>query len=248
MFLKFFLAALISAITYIDATAVGQTMISRPIVSAPIIGLILGDLQTGILVGVLLELLWVGTLPVGATVPPESTFAAVNTVAIAILTGFTDVSSLILIFIFLIPFLYIASFFEDKIRGKNNKLTIIAEKLIEEGKLDKLVRLHFLGLSRFFSKTFIISLIAVTIGYYIIPPVYQDLPQSFYNTLEIGGKILPILGVAVVIDLLINKRNLYFLFLGLLLGLFNVNLWLLLLISIVAVILYLLFLRGGDFE
>lgn len=246
MFLKFLLAAFVSAITYIDATAVGQTMISRPIVSAPIIGLIFGDLQTGILVGVLLELLWIGTLPIGATVPPESTFAAVNTVAIAVLTGFTDISSLVLIFILLIPFVYLASFLEDKIRSKNNRLTIMAEKVIEEGRLDKLVLLHFLGLSRFFIKTFVISLIAVLIGYYSIPPIHQALPQSLYNTLQIGGKILPILGVAVVIDLLINKRNWYFLFLGFLLGLFKINLWILVIISLI-VIFYLLYKKEGRF-
>jgi mannose/fructose/N-acetylgalactosamine-specific phosphotransferase system component IIC len=246
LFLKFFLAAFVSAITYIDATAVGQTMISRPIVSAPIIGLIFGDLQTGILVGVLLELLWIGTLPIGATVPPESTFAAVNTVAIAVLTGFTDISSLVLIFILLIPFVYLASFLEDKIRSKNNRLTIMAEKVIEEGRLDKLVLLHFLGLSRFFIKTFVISLIAVLIGYYSIPPIHQALPQSLYNTLQIGGKILPILGVAVVIDLLINKRNWFFLFLGFLLGLLKINLWILVIISLI-VIFYLLYKKEGRF-
>jgi mannose/fructose/N-acetylgalactosamine-specific phosphotransferase system component IIC len=246
VFLKFLFAGVVSAFTYIDATAAGQFMISRPIVAAPIMGIILGDLQRGILVGVLLELLWVGTLPVGATVPPESTFAAVNTVAIAVLTNSIDKGSLVLIFIYLIPFIYLASFFEDKIREKNNKLTLWAERAINAGNINQIEKLHITGLLMFFVKTFVISTLAITSGYYLVPKIQQLLPDIVLDTFEIGGKILPILGVAVVIDLLINKKNWYFFILGLVLGLLKLNLWLLTITALVIALYLLLVRRSGN--
>lgn len=47
----------------------GYWMISRPIFAGPLIGLILGDLQTGLIVGASVELMFMGVLPIGGSVP-----------------------------------------------------------------------------------------------------------------------------------------------------------------------------------
>jgi mannose PTS system EIIC component len=61
----------------IDSTSVGQFMISRPVVSATIAGLIVGDAAAGALVGLMLEALSITVLPVGAARYPEVGPAAV---------------------------------------------------------------------------------------------------------------------------------------------------------------------------
>lgn len=48
----------------------------RPIVLCPLVGLVLGDLQTGLAVGASLELLFMGSISIGAYVPPNETVAA----------------------------------------------------------------------------------------------------------------------------------------------------------------------------
>ena len=45
---------------------VGSTMWNRPIVMAPLVGLVLGDIRTGIMTGATLELIWLGAFPVGS--------------------------------------------------------------------------------------------------------------------------------------------------------------------------------------
>ena len=45
----------------------------RPIVLCPLVGLVLGDLQTGLAVGASLELLFMGSVSIGAYVPPNET-------------------------------------------------------------------------------------------------------------------------------------------------------------------------------
>ncbi len=46
----------------------GSTMWNRPIVVAPLVGLALGDLDTGIKLGATLELVFMGAFPVGASI------------------------------------------------------------------------------------------------------------------------------------------------------------------------------------
>jgi len=65
----------------LDLVSVPQVMIARPIVAGPIAGAILGDLGTGLQLGVLFELFQYDVLPVGATRYPEygpATVAAVS--------------------------------------------------------------------------------------------------------------------------------------------------------------------------
>lgn len=56
----------LGAIAGLDMVSWGQLMISRPIVTAPVAGFILGDPVTGMWVGVILEVLSLHQLPVGA--------------------------------------------------------------------------------------------------------------------------------------------------------------------------------------
>ncbi|MEG0520770.1 MAG: PTS sugar transporter subunit IIC, partial [Erysipelotrichaceae bacterium] len=65
----------------------GTPMVIRPIVVSPLVGLALGDMQTGILVGATLELVFMGAIQVGAAVPPDVLVGAGLGTAFAILSG-----------------------------------------------------------------------------------------------------------------------------------------------------------------
>lgn len=65
----------------LDLVSVPQMMIARPIVAGPIAGALLGDVGTGLQLGVLFELFQYDILPMGATRYPEygpATIAAVS--------------------------------------------------------------------------------------------------------------------------------------------------------------------------
>ena len=49
----------------------------RPIVLCPLVGLVLGDLQSGLAIGASLELLFMGSISIGAYVPPNETIGGV---------------------------------------------------------------------------------------------------------------------------------------------------------------------------
>src|SRR5210317_613945 len=80
-------AGLVSMLTGLDRVALVQLMISRPLVAGPLTGWVLGSPLVGLEVGMLLELLWLGRLPVGAAIPPDDTQVAVGATVLALTVG-----------------------------------------------------------------------------------------------------------------------------------------------------------------
>lgn len=69
--------ALLGGVAGVDATSVGQFMVSRPFVAATVTGLVAGRPTEGAMLGAILELFALVILPVGAARYPESGTAAV---------------------------------------------------------------------------------------------------------------------------------------------------------------------------
>ncbi len=85
--LNFLFIALVSGIIHLDTLVFGQFMISRPIVCGPIIGYLLGSVNDGILMGAILELLYISIIPVGIKIPPDSTTATIFSIVCGKLTN-----------------------------------------------------------------------------------------------------------------------------------------------------------------
>ncbi|MFQ5441777.1 MAG: PTS sugar transporter subunit IIC [Thermodesulfobacteriota bacterium] len=79
-----FTAAVLGAALSIDRTAAIQAMVSRPIVTAPVIGCLLGNTGAGLAAGVVIELLLIGDLPLGSYVPVDETGLAVLVTSVTV--------------------------------------------------------------------------------------------------------------------------------------------------------------------
>lgn len=66
----------LGGLCYLDRTAALQVMLHRPLVVASLAGAVFGDFAAGAQVGAVLELLYIARLPVGASIPPDDTGAA----------------------------------------------------------------------------------------------------------------------------------------------------------------------------
>lgn len=69
-------------VTGVDLVSVPQAMLSRPLVAATVAGAILGDIESGLRVGVVLELFALDVLPVGAVRYPDYGPASVGAAAV----------------------------------------------------------------------------------------------------------------------------------------------------------------------
>jgi mannose/fructose/N-acetylgalactosamine-specific phosphotransferase system component IIC len=84
------LLALVGGLLALDRTAAAQFGLSQPIAAGPLVGWLLGDAPGGLLVGGLLQLLYAGALPIGASVPPDEGAATLVAAATAVVGARLD--------------------------------------------------------------------------------------------------------------------------------------------------------------
>jgi len=77
------LAGLWGGLVALERKAFLQAMMSRPLVAATIMGALLDDVASGLAIGMLLELFFLGTANLGAALPENDTLAATGTSAAA---------------------------------------------------------------------------------------------------------------------------------------------------------------------
>ena len=77
------LLAIVTFIFAIDQFSLTE-LLYRPIVACPIIGAILGDVQTGLVVGGTYELMMIGNMPVGGAQPPNAVLGSIVAMIFAV--------------------------------------------------------------------------------------------------------------------------------------------------------------------
>lgn len=81
------ITSIFGGVVSLDRTCLGQFMVSRPIVAAPLLGLVLGCPNEAIFIGLVYELLFVRSLPVGAHVPYHPLYPSLIAVTITAVTA-----------------------------------------------------------------------------------------------------------------------------------------------------------------
>ena len=127
-----------------------QAMLSRPLVAATGMGLLLGELETGLYIGMLLELFHLGSAGLGAALPENETLAAVGTTAasacMASGEGGGGTPALWAAALLLFAGLGVLGRQVDRrLEGVSSQLADRALLLTREGQLERAVRLHGYG-------------------------------------------------------------------------------------------------------
>jgi PTS system mannose-specific IIC component len=149
----FLLGALVALIAGLDRTAAFQFMVSRPIVCGPLTGWVIGQPAIGLLIGALIELLWLGRLPVGAAIPPDDTQVAVGAtlLSVTMLDVFAVSSTAVVLLSLLIamPLGKVGQFFDRRVRHRNARLVRQAEADLNEGRIAAAPHRHWKGILYF---------------------------------------------------------------------------------------------------
>ncbi|MEK7679606.1 MAG: PTS sugar transporter subunit IIC [Deltaproteobacteria bacterium] len=123
----------------LDRTAAFQTMVSRPIVAGPVTGYLLSNIEAGLVSGMVLELLFIGDLPVGAYLPAHETALTVLVTALmAVMLGVAGSAghafkALPIALVIAVPFGRVYKSADDAARRVNYSIYKRAEEIIEKG-------------------------------------------------------------------------------------------------------------------
>jgi len=197
MLLSIMLAAVVGGLIGLDRTALGQFMVSQPIVAGPLTGWVLGDPVAGLIIGGTLELIWVLDMPVGTFVPADSTVATVAATAIVVLGsgGAADPSVVgfgLLLTVLMAP----ASRLADQLMRQRNaqipELALSPAGLPTEGRV---AFWHIAGLLVFFLKSFIQCLVMIPAGIAAVS-LFLRAPEALHRAMNLYVHVLPLLGIA----------------------------------------------------
>ncbi|MBP7342355.1 MAG: PTS sugar transporter subunit IIC [Smithellaceae bacterium] len=199
------LIALIGSLLALDRILI-QTMVSRPIVVAPVVGLALGNPYAGLLVGAILELFWIDRLPIGIYIPPNDSLAAAAATSAAVWTGSgpdgVTPEIIALSILLAVPLGVIARVIEVRIVTANNRLS---DQALEDAKrLDwrAVERKTYSGLARVFIFYVVFLLAAQTVLIPLLVWMFPKLPAPVVSALTMVYYFLPVLGIAVALGTL----------------------------------------------
>lgn len=154
---------LLGGLVCLDFTEVGQTMFSQPLVSSTAMGLILGDVKSGLEIGFLLQLLYLWFMPVGTALFPDYSVAGVVGSAsfFWLKKGFLLTDDKVLFFVIILVFFY--SYFCGWLAIQNRKFnSYFARKIdtaIEQNRSKKISPLILSSLLVSFGRGAILTLL-----------------------------------------------------------------------------------------
>ena len=189
----------------------GTTFIGRPLVTGCLVGLVLGDIQNGLIIGATLELIFMGLMGVGATVPPDEVSGGILATAFGIKTGSgVDVALTLALPIATLGLVVKNFLYVVVIPAMSQK----ADTYAERGEITKAANMHIWA-----SMTRVLLMsILIAVSYYIgsgaVESIVNAIPQAFVEGMNIATGVLPAVGFAMLIGMTFTKKVAPFFFLG----------------------------------
>lgn len=184
--------------------------IFRPIIVATFTGLILGDVQTGVICGGLTELAFAGLTPAGGASVPNGTIAGIMTAYLAITQGMNAAEAfpLALPFCFLMQYLgtlkgAVFAFFMKPV-----------DSMAEKGDAKGIVRLHVATLVITGLCFSVVTFLCTYAAQDLISSIVNAFPERLMNGLNVAGKLLPAVGFCMLLSVLLKKEFLAYLIIG----------------------------------
>lgn len=191
--------------------ALGTSLLSRPIVTGLFVGIVLGDVKTGVIMGATLELAFIGSFSVGGSIPPDVVTGGVLGTAFAITAGAGTETALLLG----LPIATLTLILKNIYLGllipiMNHK----ADDYAEQGNYKGVERMHLLagfGLSLMLG---LVVTISFMVGSKTVGGLLNSIPEFVQHGLSVATGLIPALGFAMLARLLLNKKVAPYFFLG----------------------------------
>ncbi|MDG2950153.1 PTS mannose/fructose/sorbose transporter subunit IIC [Exercitatus varius] len=215
--LEIILVTLVAAICGMGSV-LDERQTHRPLVACTLIGLVLGDLQSGVIVGGMLEMLALGWMNVGAAMAPDAALASVIA-AILVIKGNQDKATAIAV---AIPVAAAGQVLTIFVRTLTIFLQHKADDYAEQANFRGIEICHFTGLSlqalRVAIPTFFVALVA---GTDTVTAALNAIPEVVTRGLQIAGGFIVVVGYAMVINMMRAGALMPFFFMGFVIASFS---------------------------
>jgi PTS system mannose-specific IIC component len=192
--------------------AIFQTMISRPIVAAPLVAWLLGEPLVGLQIGMMVELLWLARLPVGAAIPPDDTQVSIAASVLAVNLGQAfqspGIEMMLLCLLVAIPLGKVGQYFDHFTRQCNVPLLRRAEVSLAAGQFLRAELQHLRGVLHFSVAALGTYALIVIGGFLLVPIIWPLIQLPLGHSSSWLQLALPLVGVAVILGTINVSRAL----------------------------------------
>lgn len=186
----------------------GTPMVIRPIVVSPLIGLLLGNLNSGLLIGASLELVFMGAIQIGGAVPPDVLVGSGLATAFAIMNG----QSVEVAITLALPISIVAQSLKVIVFILRSYFMDLAMKFARQANFKALHLLNMAGLFLQCLMYFVVAYVAIVFGQDAVKTLISAIPQVVMKGLTIASSLLPAVGFALLLQPMLSFKNfIYFL-------------------------------------
>ncbi|KQB79559.1 PTS mannose/fructose/sorbose transporter subunit IIC [Clostridium butyricum] len=190
----------------------------RPLVACTLVGLVLGDLPTGIILGGTLEMLALGWMNVGAAMAPDAALASVIS-AVLVIVGKQSIGAGIAV---AVPIAAAGQVLTIFVRTITVFFQHLADKYAESGNTRGIEICHFTGLSLQAIRVAIpAAIVGLLAGTDAVNAMLAAIPEVITRGLQVAGGFIVVVGYAMVINMMNSKSLMPFFFIGFLLAAFT---------------------------
>ncbi|MDD9150278.1 PTS sugar transporter subunit IIC [Sporolactobacillus sp. CQH2019] len=184
---------------------IAYLVFGKPLVAGLIVGLIMGDVQNGVIIGATINALYIGLVTPGGAMAADLTFAGYVGTALALSAHVSANMALTIA----IPLGLLGTFVWQLFATVNALFAHRADKYAAEGSLGKLTFMT-LGVPQIFAfiLRFIPAFLVLYYGAGAAQNIVHFIPSWLTSIITVMGGMLPALGMAVLIKMLMSKFTL----------------------------------------
>lgn len=173
-----------------------------PLFAATITGLVMGDLQTGLVIGATLQLMTLGVATYGGATVPDFLSGAIMGTAYAIMSGKGAEYGIGVA----VPIGLLLTQLDILGRMANTFFQHKADKYAEEGNYKGVERCNVLGILPWTISRVLPVFIGLAFGEHVVNIINDMIPVWVMNGLKAAGAILPAMGIAILMRYLPIKK------------------------------------------
>ncbi len=207
------LIAVFAGIAGIDLFNV-LTHIHRPIITGPIVGLILGKPELGLVSGATFELMWMGLVPLAGAQPPNVVLGGIIGTAFAIVTGQTPEQAILVA----VPFAILAQMCITLLFTVYSPLMSVADGYAKKLNFAGIANLNYLGMAILFAFYSIIAFVVIYFGAAGAKEFVDAIPKWITDGLGFAGGMMPAIGFGILLNIMLRKQYVAYFILGFILA------------------------------
>lgn len=193
------------ATPWLGGQGISYHVFGKPLVAGFIVGLIMGDVKTGVIIGATINALYIGAVTPGGAMASDINFAGYVGTALALATGVTAEMAISIA----VPLGLIGTFTWQLFATINSFLVHKTDKYALSGNVRGLTFMT-IGLPQIIAVLlrFVPAFLVLYYGTSVAQNIISFIPVWLTNVITVIGGLLPALGMAVLLKMLLTSNSL----------------------------------------